>query len=421
MFGAKARQPFSPVPKLRRAVGEFTNILKPEPHTQIVYLGTPQTEESIYGGLPAQGYTVRVWPARYPLRAKVSNYGDTLAPILLRDIEDDPTLCDPTGLSTLGGAPTDPERFTDHALLSNEIKQGASGFLLQMMLDTSLSDAERFPLKTSDLIVMNVDRDRGPVSLAYGSSEERQIRDAALPNFGFTGDRFYSPFNVSEHWTEFTGSVMHIDPSGSGADETAYCVTKFLNGKVFVTAWGGLVDGTSEATLNCLADIARDQRVAAVVTEDNFGDGMFRKLLSPVLARRFSAKWRCQLEGMKVTGMKEKRIIGSLEPTMRQHRLVVDREVLAADLKCDRVRSGVFQITHMTAQRGALKHDDRADVLAIAVDYWKRHMDVDEDEALAQHKKKLDREFERQFFAGTVVGQLMNRRPNRRGAGRPVR
>lgn len=408
--------------KLRGATGEFGKILKPLPDAEIVYLGTPQTEESIYNGLAKRGYAVRVWPARYPLKSKLSAYGDTLAPKIVTEIEADPSLCEPGEYSRLGGKPTDPIRFSEQKLLETELDGTAAEFQLQMMLDTTLSDAERYPLKTSDLIVMNVDRDRAPVALAYASSDEKQIRDVALPNVGFTGDRFFSPFNVSEHWDAFTGSCLHIDPSGSGADETAYVVTKFLNGRVFVTAWGGLMDGASETTLNRLADIAKDHAVNSVIVEDNFGDGMFRQLLSPILQRRYTSKWRCGLDGVKVSGMKEKRIIGSLEPVMRQHKLVFDRDVLKSDLKeANRVRSGVFQMTHMTAQRGALKHDDRIDVLAQAVEHWKTQLAVDAEKAEAEHRKKLDRDFEKRFFAGTSVGQLLNKKGRGRGAGRRMR
>jgi hypothetical protein len=296
----------------------------------------------------------------------------------------------------------------------------AAEFMLQMMLDTSLSDAERFPLKTSDLIVMNVDKSRAPVALSYTSADDKQIKDVMLPNVGFTGDRFFSPFNVSEHWADYTGSVMHIDPSGTGADETAFVVTKFLNGKVFVTKWGGVAgDGGSPETLSKLATIAAEQEVRAVIVEDNFSDGMFRRLLTPILLAKHTSKWRCGIEGVKVHGMKERRIVGVLEPVMKQHRLVIDREVLKLDLAVPaRIKSGVFQMTHMTAQRGALKHDDRIDVLALAVDYWKQHMAIDAAQAEADHRKKLDREFEKRFFAGTASGQLLNKTGRQRGAGR---
>lgn len=397
--------------KLRHATSEFGKIIKPHKNAEIVYLGTPQTAESIYNDLPKRGYDLRVWTARYPLIAKVPNYGSTLAPMLMADIANDNCVCDPQGVSILGGAPTDPARFTEFALQASELDGTAAEFMLQMMLDTALSDAERYPLKCADLIIMDVDKFRAPVSVAYASSPEYQI--GTLTCVGFTGDRFHRPFNVSEHWTDFTGSVLHIDPSGSGRDETAYVVTKFLNGKIYVRAWGGFRDGTTPETLTKLAEIARDEKVKLVVTEDNWGDGMFRQLLSPVLA----VKHPCSLVGVKVTGMKEKRIIGSLEPVLKQHRLVIDTTVVKEDLKADSVNRGLYQMTHMTAQRGALKHDDRIDVLAQAVEHWKENLSVDEAKAEANHLKKLDRDFEKRFFSGTRLDHLL-KSGRQRGAGR---
>ena len=214
-----------------------------------------------------------------------------------------------------------------------------------------------------------------------------------------------------------------LSRASTGADETAFVVTKFLNGKVFVTKWGGVAgDGGSPETLSKLATIAAEQEVRAVIVEDNFSDGMFRRLLTPVLIAKHTSKWRCGIDGVKVHGMKEKRIVGALEPVMKQHRLVIDREVLKLDLAvADRIKSGVFQMTHMTAQRGALKHDDRIDVLALAVDYWKQHMAIDAAQAEADHRKKLDREFEKRFFAGTTISPLLNKNGRGRGSGRRMR
>lgn len=368
--------------KLRGLTTEFGKILKPLDDAEIIYLGTPQTQDSIYGSLPARGYTRRVWTARYPRRDKLGSYGDTLAPMLMADIANDNTLCDVVGLSQLGGAPTDPARFNDKQLWQRELDDTASNWSLHYMLDTSLSDAERYPLKCTDLIVMDVDPVRAPVALSYGSSPH--LQHDGLVCHRFPGDRFYRPSNVSETWANFTGTAMHIDPSGSGQDETGYVVTKFLEGRIFVTKWGGLKDGTTEASLELLAQIAKDEKVNLVVTEDNWGDGMFRQLLTPVLAR----KHRCNIEGIKVRGQKEKRIIGALEPTMKQHRLIFDIDVIREDTKADAANRGIFQMTHMTAARGALKHDDRIDVLALAVDYWKAQMDADVEKAEAKHRER---------------------------------
>lgn len=54
-------------------------ILKPIATSKIIYLGTPQTEQSIYNSLPDRGYEIRIIPARYPTEAQRARYGDRLA------------------------------------------------------------------------------------------------------------------------------------------------------------------------------------------------------------------------------------------------------------------------------------------------------------------------------------------------------
>nr|WP_259772497.1 phage terminase large subunit [Pseudoduganella lutea] len=84
--------------KLAEAVKEFDAILKPG--GRIIYLGTPQTEMSLYNQLPERGYEIRVWPALYPTIQKVLSYQGRLAPMITRALEADPSL---------QGKPTDPE------------------------------------------------------------------------------------------------------------------------------------------------------------------------------------------------------------------------------------------------------------------------------------------------------------------------
>jgi len=50
--------------RLSEAVEEFDAILKPD--GRIVYLGTPQNQESLYNKLPERGYKTHIWPARFP-------------------------------------------------------------------------------------------------------------------------------------------------------------------------------------------------------------------------------------------------------------------------------------------------------------------------------------------------------------------
>jgi hypothetical protein len=397
--------------KLMERTAEYAAILKPGGET--IYLGTPQTQESIYRSLHDRGYAVRIWPARYPTADRLSVYGDFLAPMLVADIEADPGLLK-SPASDLGGAPTDPARFGDMDLLKREIEYRRAGFLLQYQLDTSLSDADKFPLKTRDLIVADLDRKIAPVRLAWGSGPEQVLKD--LANVGFDGDRLHRPMYVSPEFTEYTGSVMYIDPSGRGKDETGYCVTKFLNGFIFVRRWGGFVDGYTEETLTRLAEIAADEEVSLIMVEDNFGDGMFRRLLEPYVQRRRP----CPIDGYRVQGQKERRILAALEPALGQHRLVMDTSVIRGDLSHpDAIRRGLFQLTHLTAQKGALRHDDRIDILAAGVKHWAEFLNADARKAEDEYKRRLDAAFEREFFKGTFVGAtLESRRAPSRGAGR---
>jgi hypothetical protein len=57
--------------------------------------------------------------------------------------------------------PTDPDRFTSDDLVEREAAMGRSNFMLQFMLDTTLSDAEKFPLKMADLIITAVNPTTG--------------------------------------------------------------------------------------------------------------------------------------------------------------------------------------------------------------------------------------------------------------------
>lgn len=402
--------------KLENKTKEYAAILKPG--GEIVYLGTPQSEQSIYRHLPEKGYEVRVWPARYPTPDKIHNYRGFLAPMLVEDLKRDPGLAKPMS-STLGGAPTDPERFNDIDLIERETEYRSAGFLLQFQLDTTLSDAERYPLKTRDLIVTDLDKKVAPAHLIWSSDPDLAIKD--IENVGFDGDRLYRPMRHQTEFLPYTGAVMHVDPSGRGRDRTTYVVTKFLLGYVFVTAWGGFSEGYSPETLSELAKISQRHEVNAIITEDNFGDGMFAKLLET----HVNAIRPCRIEGMKVSGMKEQRIISWIEPVLKQHRLVIDLSVLRADLLAPPAHRGLFQLTHIQNARGALRHDDMVDVLSMGVCYWSEYLNADANKAAREREAETERENERRFFSNTSVFTLMEKGRGgvaaRRAVGRPLR
>lgn len=372
--------------RLETLVSEFEAILKPLPHTRIIYLGTPQTEESLYNKLVQKGYDLRVWPARVPQPDKLIQYGPYLAPYVQELIQG----------GAKAGDPVDPERFTDEELSKREAAYGRSGFALQFMLDTSLSDAERYPLRLSDLIVMDVNPEVAPVRVVWGSGQEQVVE--GLPNVGFKGDRYHRPIMIDADWQPYEQVALFIDPSGRGADETAYSVLGKLGARLYLLAAGGMKGGYDEATLESLARIAKRYKVSMVVYESNFGDGMWGELFKPVL-RKFH---HCTVDEFRVSGQKEARIIDTLEPILNQHRLVVSKEIIQEDVKAGRENQLFYQLTHITRERGSLKHDDRIDALYLGVRYFTEVMDISDEEAIKMHEEEMwERELE-EFYIHTT-------------------
>ena len=365
--------------KLAETIKEFEAILTPDPNSEIEFLGTPQTEESIYNLLQDRGYTQRIWTARYPKDTKqLNSYGLRLA-AFIRD----------KWTAELAWQPVDPDRFDDLDLTEREASYGRSGFALQFQLDTTLSDADKYPLKLADLIVMDIDKEKAPVKISWGTRKEERIED--LPNVGFTGDRFHKPFYLSPEWDEYHGTVMSIDPSGRGKDKTGYAIVKQLNGMLFVVDAGGLTGGYSPEALDEIAKKAKQHKVTEIVIESNFGDGMFATLLKPVLARVYPVT--INPDEVRHNTQKELRIIDSLEVIMNQHRLIVDKGLILKDNQIEDPNHRLFyQMTRMTRQKGALLHDDAIDALAIACKYWSVALERDADRALTDHREEALRQ-----------------------------
>lgn len=365
--------------KIAEAVKEFDAVLKPG--GTVTYLGTPQCEDSLYTKLPDRGYSVRVWPARYPSipcqleDARVEDLG-TLAPTLAKRLL--------SGLNRPGD-PSDPRRFSDADLLEREASFGRSGFALQFMLDTTLSDANRFPLKLSDLLVMDLDPEVFPEKVVWGRSPQGVWNE--LPNVGMSGDRYYRPMAAPGHLSKYQGALLTIDPSGRGKDEMGYCVTKILHGQISVHALGGRQGGYSPENLEFLAQLAKAHKVNEVLIESNFGDGMFTELLKPYLQRIYPVT---TVDEKRHNAQKEVRIIETLEPVMNQHRLVVSPKVIQEDYESTKAYpgdtaskySGFYQLTRITKERGSLFKDDRLDALAMGVARWIEHMAKDLDSAV---------------------------------------
>ena len=338
-----------------------------------------QTEMSLYNDLEERGFKTKIWTALYPTEIQTINLGSKLAHIIKDELKQNPKL---------KGKPTDPKRFDEVDLMEREASYGRSGFQLQFMLDTTLSDLERYPLKLNDCIVLSGVESwkEAPAKIQWASGTD-QIKaiDSELPNVGLKGDYWVAPMYTSPEYTKFEGSVMSIDPSGRGADRTGYAVVKMLHGVLYLTDCGALEGGYSDITLERLATIAKQQDVNQVIIESNFGDGMATALLKPVMSKIHN----CSIEEVRHSKQKELRIIDTLEPVMNQHRLVVSQELIKNDFQLPIDHQLFKQMTRITRDRGALKHDDALDALSIGVAYWIERMDRDQVMSYKQHKDDL--------------------------------
>lgn len=377
--------------KLAEAIKEFDAILMPG--GDVVYLGTPQTEQSVYRLLEERGYVIRIWPALYPTPEQRAKYGRNLAPDIAEDLDKDPALA---------GHSTDVDRFSDIDLAERRASYGASGFALQFMLDTSLSDAERYPLRSADFVCMDIDMQLAPAKLVW-TSDPRNAVD--IDNVGFNGDRLYSPMYVSDTMLPYQGKLLIVDPSGRGKDETAYVVLYHAHGLIFLKDAGGFKDGYGDATLEGLAQLAKEHAVNAVLIESTMGDGMFSALLGPKLASTYP----CTMEEVKPSQQKERRIIEDLEPVLNQHRVVIDKRLAAKDV-AHGVFSLLYQLTHITKDRGALRHDDRVDALAHGVRWFRQLLQQDAQAAEAAHL-----EAERDKMRRDFIAKWYGRNPQREG------
>jgi hypothetical protein len=368
--------------RLGEAIKEFEAILKPEATSRIIFLGTPQTEQSIYNKLQERGYKVRYWTARYPTEIQLKTYASNLAPIIGN-----------TWTHELVKKPTEPTRFDEKDLLEREASYGRLGFDMQFMLSTNLSDLNRYPLKLSDLVVMNLNLDNAPEKVIAANSPE--LRHEDLANVGLQGDNsFYRPMKVQGEWLPYTGSVMSIDSSGKGVDETAYCVCKFLNGNLYITDSGGFSAGYTEHVLNKLVLIAKKNKVNKILIEDNFGSGMFETILKPYLNKEY----RCTTELIRQTTNKHRRILDTLEPLISQHRIIIDKKVVQNDYELTNNLYSpekalqyqlFYQISRLQKSANTLKHDDRIDALQIACSYFQKQLAKDQDLAFRQRKEDL--------------------------------
>ena len=327
-----------------------------------MYLGTPQTTFTVYRKLAERNYRPFVWPSRYPRKAKLSQYEGLLAPQIQADLD--------TG--ALEWDPTD-DRFDNDDLIDREASMGRSNFMLQFQLDTSLSDAEKFPLKMADLVVTAVNPTEAPEAVVWCSDPSNVSKD--VPTVGLPGDYFYSPMQLQGSWSPYSETICSVDPSGRGTDETTASYISQKNGFLYLHEVRAYRDGYSDNTLLDILKGCKKYNATTLLIESNFGDGIVAELFKKHIQ---VTKQAIFIEETRANVRKEDRIIDSLEPVLNQHRLIVNRSVIEWDYASNKDEAPelrlmymlFYQMSRMCREKGAVKHDDRLDCLAQGVKYF---------------------------------------------------
>jgi len=401
--------------KLLQLCTEAESILTPKTDSRIMYLGTPQTTFTVYRRLAERNYRPFVWPSRYPRKDKLSQYEGLLAPQIVEDID----------MGAEEWEPTDPDRFSGEDLVEREAAMGRSNFMLQFQLDTTLSDAEKFPLKFSDLIVTSVNPTQAPDAVVWCSDPRNTLKD--LPTVGLPGDYFYSPMQLQGDWGPYTETICSVDPSGRGTDETAATYISQKNGFLYVHEVRAYRDGYSDNTLLDILRGCKKYNVTKLVVETNFGDGLVAELFKKHLQQ---TKQAIDVEEVRANVRKEDRIIDALEPVMNQHRLIVDRGVVEWDYASNKdappeerlLYMLFYQMSRMCREKGAVKHDDRLDSLAQGVKYFIDAMSISAYEAVKTRKQEDWNDTLEMFFDDPqtatnhlVMGMSLDQRRKARG------
>lgn len=361
----------------------------------IIYLGTPQSIDSLYNGLPGRGYDIRIWPGRYPTNEELPGYGPYLAPFVRSRLVADPSL--QTGGGPIGnrGQVIDPVLLGEQILIKKEIDQGPAYFQLQHMLSTTLSDAERFPLKLSALRVLAFDAEnkRGPMTINFARTDDAQI---ILPAGMPIKDRLYR-VKSADDFGEIAGWHMYVDPAGGGqnGDELAYAITGLIAGRVCLVACGGIHGGYDDLQLDWLTAAAVKWKPRTIDIEENFGKGALSKAWQPrLLAALKKVNHSVGIEDVWESGQKELRIIDTLEPMVSAGKFLVHEDMLSDDWQqCQKYAADTrstyslfWQMSRITRDPKSLIHDDRLDAVAGSARHWVEMLAIDDAKSKAQAK-----------------------------------
>lgn len=379
---------------------------------KILYLGTPQTKDSIYRTLSTRGYEMRIWPGRIPTLDEEIRYGATLAPYIL-DLITQGAARSGYGVDGTRGQASDPQRYDEDLCIEKELEFGPEGYQLQYMLDTTLSDAMRTRIKLSDAIVAALGTDAAPDTLFYAAAPQNRVQ--SVPD-SVKQEVLYNLAGSGQLMLPYQHKIMVVDPAGNGGDEVAFACGGALNSYIHLFGVGGLQGGLSEENCNVLIDYCEEFGITDIVMEANMGHGTASMVLLNILAKRKLT--HIGVRDIYAKGQKERRIIDTLGPVFRRHKFVLHERAIEMDTEYlsqysrdkRNLYSLLFQLSGITYDRGSLAKDDRADAVAHLVNELKGYLSADEEKEAEKLQNKRAQE-----FLSNPMGYAQERRKPIRG------
>jgi hypothetical protein len=397
--------------ELRRLCREFRNILYPTNEIsaaelidpmEIVHFGTPKHEETLFNDLIKAGYKFQAYPIQYP---RPDQKVISLAPMLKARMD--------SGQAKPGDYVI-PHRFGEIEV-SERRAEGLIDFSMESMLIADLGEGSRYPLRISDLIVLQVHRDLAPTQVVHGTRDHNgstEIPDSEILHDGFAGGKLYRPAFIGKDFTPYTGTKAFVDPAGRGLDRTGLGIVSHLVGMLFIKGAYGLEGGASTERLNEIAGLCRLHNVREILVEDNIDvfNTYFELLelavrqhfLEPGEDPAFPQGWKASCERRRSTGQKELRIIAAVEPVLSSHRVIIDPACLRPAPNDREADSLLYQLSRLTKERGCLTEDGKLDAVASCIKEWQSALSQDPEavramledrrrrEAVKAHLKDLD-------------------------------
>jgi len=353
-------------------------LLRPIDPTEVVFWGTIKHEDTVYAKLDGQRtddgkktYHFMTWTLAYPTPEEIRG-ALNISPMILDDLA--------TGRKKPGD-PMFPRRF-GHDNIAEKKAEGYQEFAMEHQLQVTLARTNRYPLRLSDLIVMDVPPLVAPATVVYGqrdSSGSTAIQDIPLYSIN-ASDALYRPAFISpaSDWFPYHGTKAFIDPAGRGTDETGVSVVSSLGSLLFCRGNTGFAGGMDPTTIDSIILYIKSLGATEIYIEGNidaFGTyiqnfesrlRMFFEEPSPL----FPNGWKASVTEHRSSGQKEVRIIETLEPVISTHRLIMDRGVITPNPTEEPHQSLQYQLSRITRERNCIKLDDRIDSLANCVFQW---------------------------------------------------